>query len=82
MSNLVPEYMTKNELLLILEDITNTVHSNDSFGGFIEFDAMDPNIPDDKTFAVKASYRIGNSFGQGGIRMVGTIPSANDETKD
>jgi hypothetical protein len=82
MSNLIPKYMSRDELLFVLEEITTTVREYDTFGGFIEFDAMDESIPEGKDFAVVASYRIGNSRGQGGVVLIGTIPNADGNTKE
>jgi hypothetical protein len=76
MTNLIPEYLTKNELLAILHELTVLVSNDDSFGGFVQYDAMDEDIPEGKDFGVVASYRHGNLLGQGGVTIIGTVPGA------
>lgn len=59
---------TKDELLAILDDMRGVVAADDSFEGSIEYLLADTV----GNFAVRASYRIGNRMGQGGIRLVGS----------
>jgi len=99
-----PVAMNTDELLEVLAGITNTVRARDSYGGSIEYDAMDgppcPDckgqgvrqfdsdgteacppcagwgrqlLPEDKQYWVRGVYRIGNSEGQGGVRMIGEV---------
>ena len=64
--------MTKDELLAVLDDMRAAVATSDSFEGSIEYLMPGPlDIETDKEFAVMASYRIGNSTGQGGVRLIG-----------
>ena len=72
MSNLVPRGMTKAELLDVLDDIRARVDAGDSFEGWINW-----TMPSDDNlhqFDVAAGYRVGNLQGQGGFRMIGTVP--------
>ena len=76
----IPEPMSKTTLLALLDDIRAHVALDDSFEGFIEYlmpwseEIGDP-VTDGEgiDFRVRASYRIGNREGQGGMRMIGRI---------
>lgn len=79
MSN-VPEFLTREQLLLVLDDITQRITAGDSFEGFFEYtlpwdaEMGDPETDEDKDgYRVRASYRVGNLQGQGGMRMVGRL---------
>lgn len=79
-SRFVPIATTKDELLMILDDIRNKVEEGDSFEGFLNYLMPDyTGIPEedeklkDIDFMVEARYRIGNSMGQGGMRMWGEM---------
>lgn len=74
MSNLLPEPLTKDELIQVLEDILHLVKIDDSFEGNIEYLMPDVDSPEGTDFLVRGVYRIGNSMGQGGVRMYGTVP--------
>lgn len=69
---LEPVKMSKDELIEVLKEILGRVVADDSFGGFLEYDYMHEDLEGQEIY-VKASYRIGNSMGQGGLRMIGTI---------
>jgi len=76
--SLVPVPMTQAELVEVLEDILSLVKEGDSYEGNISWQMpnMGPGIPDPprEVYAeVKAVYRMGNSMGQGGVRMVGDV---------
>lgn len=63
---------TKAELLAILDDIRAAVAGDDSFEGSIEYLMPGPlGLDPDADFAVRASYRVGNSQGQGGYVLIG-----------
>lgn len=64
--------MNQNELVEVLKDILLVVDNNDSFEGSIEYLMPDPNGPD-CDFMVRASYRVGNSMGQGGVVLIGEL---------
>lgn len=64
--------LTHEELEAVLGHILETVRHRDSFGGSIEFDAL-AEVPEGKDFLVRATYRVGNSEGQGGVRVIGTF---------
>lgn len=67
--------MTTDELVLVLRDMADRVANGDSLEGSVEYlmpePLADPGIDPDAHFAVRASYRIGNTQGQGGVRLVG-----------
>lgn len=67
--NMKPKFLIKEELLAVLADMITRIEADDSFEGFIEY-----LIPEEENhvngFNVRASYRIGNLLGQGGMRMV------------
>ena len=76
----IPEPVSKETLLAILDDIRAHVEADDSFEGHLEYsmpwseEIGDPETdPPEVGFRVRAGYRIGNSMGQGGFRMVGRI---------
>lgn len=61
--------MSKEQLLAILDDIRARVAEGDSFEGSIEYLMPEP-LGLEGDFAVVASYRIGNTMGQGGLRLI------------
>lgn len=76
----LPVGIEKAGLLAILDNIRAGVESGDTLEGSIEFlQPYPPNDQDDETalpqpdFMVMASYRIGNTMGQGGLRMIGEM---------
>jgi hypothetical protein len=56
---------TKQQLIDTLKDMIGLIEVDDSFGGFIEYEAGERH-----EFEVRASYRTGNSEGQGGMRII------------
>lgn len=74
---LKPVPMTHAELTAVVKDMAAVVEAQDSFEGFIEYGMPDPEdgAPGDTFALVKASYRVGNSMGQGGVRMIGDVDS-------
>lgn len=73
MSNLIPQPMSKSTLLLLIADMQEHIEADDSWEGWIEY-LMPDNPEEGVDFQVRASYRIGNLEGQGGMRMIGEIP--------
>lgn len=67
---MVPVTMSRDELLMVLEDIKERVEAGDSFEGSVEYLIPEEDAPPG-SFAVRASYRVGNTMGQGGLRMIG-----------
>jgi hypothetical protein len=66
--------MTKNNLVSTLRDMADVVEADDSFEGSIEYlMPLDEAVPEGTFALVRASYRIGNSMGQGGVRMIGEM---------
>lgn len=78
-----PKPVSREGLVAILRDMADSVAVQDSFEGSIEYSiptededaavvASDLMLPErEGAFMVRASYRIGNRDGQGGVRMVG-----------
>jgi hypothetical protein len=61
--------MSVAAMLHLLDDIRARVADGDSFEGFIEY--LMPEKPSEtRVFDVRAGYRIGNSMGQGGFRLI------------
>lgn len=71
----LPEPVSKQQLLDVLDDIRARVDANDSFEGSFEYLMPDPDDPDerDADFMLRAVWRVGNSMGQGGMRSVGRM---------
>lgn len=71
-----PVPMSKDQLLAVLDDIRARVAADDSWEGSLQY-----SIPEEPTesvaFDVMAGYRVGNSLGQGGFRLI-----AGEETPD
>ncbi|MFF8829280.1 hypothetical protein [Streptomyces sp. NPDC015131] len=61
--------MSREELLSLLDDIRDRVATGDSFEGHIRYLIAEPGSQ--HPFDVAALYRIGNSMGQGGARIIG-----------
>jgi hypothetical protein len=71
----------KATLLAIIDDIRASIAADDSFEGSIEYLMPEPlGLDANADFAVRASYRVGNSMGQGGSCMYGTMESAGEPT--
>lgn len=76
----------------VLRNMADSVASGDSFEGSIEY--LMPDVPDwamrgepepegydranEPEVLMRCSYRIGNSMGQGGVRIVGSINEASE----
>ena len=74
------EPVTKEQLLAIIDDIRDSVINNDSMEGYLNYLLPDEDDPKDVKFRVEARYRVGNSQGQGGMRMIGvTMGGMNNE---
>lgn len=64
-----PVPMSKRQLLEVLDDIRARVADDDSWEGYLRYSV--PEEPGDGVaFDVQAGYRIGNSMGQGGFRLI------------
>lgn len=61
--------VNKQQLLAILDDIRRSVEENDTMEGQISYNAMADGLEPGE-FEIKGVYRIGNSMGQGGVRML------------
>lgn len=74
---LLPDKMSTTLLSEVLRDMGERVKSGDSWEGSIEYllpayGPGDEDIDGDLR-EVRASYRIGNDMGQGGVRLIGTV---------
>lgn len=81
----MPVHLTKEQFLAVLDDIRDLVVADDSFEGSLSYELpwntrCDPVNEDDPSdgFRVRASYRTGNSMGQGGMRMLGEMREVPD----
>lgn len=64
-----PVPMSKRQLLEVLDDIRARVADDDSWEGYLRYSV--PEEPGDGVaFDVQAGYRVGNSMGQGGFRLI------------
>lgn len=69
-----PVPMSQAQLCDTLRDMLEHVAASDSFEGSIEYlMPTDEEVPEGTYALVRASYRIGNSEGQGGVRVVGEV---------
>lgn len=80
MTGLIPVGMSHDELADLLLDMSERVRRGDSYEGNIEYHfpeecTPEPGWPDPMDdFWVRGVYRVGNLEGQGGVRMVGSVP--------
>jgi hypothetical protein len=88
----MPVWMSHGHLVATLQDILDHVAAGDSFEGSIEYLLPGPgdqehfpefrDAPEDewmRGFLVQASYRIGNTQGQGSLRMIGQFREVPEE---
>jgi len=61
-----PKKQTAQQLAAALRDMADAIEASDSFEGSIAYEAL----PEKNMFNVEAFWRIGNSEGQGGSRMI------------
>lgn len=73
MSNLIPLEMSYEQLAALLEDMAHRARVGDSYEGHIEYLMPEEDGGPDKVL-VRGAYRIGNTEGQGGMRLIGTVP--------
>ena len=69
-----PVPLTQRDLVAVLREMALLVERGDSFEGSIEY--LMPTIeqvPEGTYALVRASYRIGNLMGQGGLRTIGEM---------
>jgi len=76
--------LAKADLLVVLRDMAERVEADDSFEGSVEWTCIDPETVSDDLepgeFMVRAFWRVGNSEGQGGARIVGTVEESADDS--
>ena len=56
-------------LLAVLQNIAFCIEAGDSFEGNFTYSCMEEGLEQDE-WEVSATYRIGNSMGQGGMRII------------
>ena len=65
--------VTKESLVIFLRGIADMIESGDSYGGVIEYDSIGydgaPDLKEDE-FLLRARYRYGNLYGQGGMKVI------------
>lgn len=61
--------LNKQQLLAVLEDIKKSIENNDSMEGNINYSVMGDDLRPGE-FKVESTYRVGNSQGQGGVRII------------
>lgn len=74
-----PIGMTQEQLVHLLQDITQAIEHGDSFEGNLEYlmpDEKDYEANPGVQFMVRGAYRVGNSMGQGGMRFIGAREGA------
>jgi len=59
--------MHADELAALLTDMAARIPAGDSFGGYINYEVADGPAHE---FDVEGAYRIGNTMGQGGMRVI------------
>lgn len=75
MSNLTPVPMNRDQLADVFRYLADAVMEGDSFEGNVEYLMPEPDQPVPwPDFMVRATFRTGNTMGQGGVTMIGTIP--------
>ena len=72
--------MTRDDLAALLDDIKARVLAGDSWEGRISYTAMDEDLLSEEV-RVEGCYRIGNTEGQGGIRMIASDRPETSETE-
>jgi hypothetical protein len=62
-----PKRMHADNLAALLTDVAARIPAGDSFGGYINYEVADGPAHE---FDVEGAYRIGNTMGQGGMRVI------------
>ena len=60
---------TTEQLVKELRSIADAIEQNDSFQGHIEYSRFEGDLGPDE-WEVSGMYRVGNSMGQGGMRII------------
>jgi hypothetical protein len=68
----MPVGTTHAALAAVLRGMADLVEAGDSLEGSIEY-AVPIDEPPEVEVLVRASFRIGNREGQGGVRIIGTL---------
>ena len=77
MNGNLPVPMSYSSLAAVLRRMAELVELGDSMEGSIEYMIpMPPNDPEDAEVMARASFRVGNRVGQGGVRIIGTLGQA------
>lgn len=70
---MIAKKLTKQQLIEALRDITESIANDDSFEGGFEYSCLSEDCAKGE-FMVAASWRVGNSQGQGGYNLIGNHP--------
>jgi hypothetical protein len=73
-----PVNMDANVLADVIADIHERIPAGDSFEGHIEWMLPEDDNAPPRSFDVTAMYRVGNTMGQGSMRMIGTWEEVPD----
>ncbi|WP_186239577.1 hypothetical protein [Burkholderia gladioli] len=66
--------MSRTDLIQLLDDTKRALLADDSFEGRINYTCMAPEVElGDDEFEVSAAIRLGNSEGQGSVRLIQSI---------
>ena len=65
-------YMSRENLLAVIDDIRTRVSVGYSYEGFLNYLMPEEGDPPDG-FLVEARWRVGNLQGQGGMRVIGDL---------
>ena len=66
--------MSKDDLINVVKDILSSIEADDSFEGSLNYSCMHPAV-NGQEFEVGATYRVGNSEGQGGMVVLDNLPN-------
>ena len=67
----MPQNMSREQLLAVLDEIRQGVADGDTLEGSIQFTLNYDEPAAEHPYDVQAAYRVGNSMGQGGMRLIG-----------
>lgn len=65
------EPLNKAELLAVVDEIRTRIEADDSWEGYLNYVICEEDDPPDTYARVEARFRVGNSMGQGGMKMIG-----------
>lgn len=77
----VAAHLTKEQFLDLLADIRRAVKDDDTWEGNLNWELPGPYASPTARYAVSGAFRIGNSVGQGGMRVIAAFPRPDDKEK-